>query len=349
MSGKDRSLPGLPERNSSSTTRTMNASQSAVTLAAARSRALLFGILFPTLVAIGVGVVVTVWLPLLPNPVAVHWGIDGIPDGFGPPVVYPALVFVVTWLLPVGMTLLALFPRSVGYGVTTRFIVATSVWLSVFMGGILFGGVYVQRGLSSAAMANSILPAVLVSLLIASLVGLIAYRILPKTPRASKQLGTPVAPLPVETGTRVVWTSEVNASAWITVPVLGAFVVCLVFSVFTRAYYLLGIPALLILLIMMMGSFRVSAGQAGLRVRSRLGWPNLHVPLQDIQAATVVNVEPFQEWGGWGFRYRPGGVAVVMHSGPGLQVLRKDGRIVVVTVPDAALGAATLTALVDQC
>ena len=60
----------------------------------------------------------------------------------------------------------------------------------------------------------------------------------------------------------------------------------------------------------------------------------------------MVDVSPFAEFGGWGYRVGRGGrVGIVLRSGPALQVERTGGRSLVVTVDDAATGAALLNTL----
>ena len=52
------------------------------------------------------------------------------------------------------------------------------------------------------------------------------------------------------------------------------------------------------------------------------------------------------EFGGWGYRVGRGGrVGVVLRTGEALQVQRTGGRAFVVTVDDAATGAALLNTL----
>jgi hypothetical protein len=78
-----------------------------------------------------------------------------------------------------------------------------------------------------------------------------------------------------------------------------------------------------------------------------LGWPRHTVPLADIASAERTDIDPWRV-GGWGLRKvptRPGATAIVVRAGDGIRVLRRDGRELLVTVPDAATGAALLNDL----
>ena len=60
----------------------------------------------------------------------------------------------------------------------------------------------------------------------------------------------------------------------------------------------------------------------------------------------MTTVSPLAEFGGWGYRVGRGGrVGVVLRTGEGLQVERSGGRSFVVTIDDAATGAALLNTL----
>jgi hypothetical protein len=72
----------------------------------------------------------------------------------------------------------------------------------------------------------------------------------------------------------------------------------------------------------------------------------MSIPLDEVLGAEQVTVSPFHEFGGWGYRVGRGGrVGVVLRAGVGLQVARTGGRSFVVTVDDAATGAALLNTL----
>jgi len=59
-------------------------------------------------------------------------------------------------------------------------------------------------------------------------------------------------------------------------------------------------------------------------------------------------VDPMGQFGGWGLRWGPAGFGVVLRTGEGIEVRRRSGKTLTVTVDDAATGAALLNALVAR-
>ncbi|MEV3861067.1 hypothetical protein AB0J38_43000 [Streptomyces sp. NPDC050095] len=100
---------------------------------------------------------------------------------------------------------------------------------------------------------------------------------------------------------------------------------------------------------------QVAAGPRGLSV-SVLGlpWARVRVPLDGMASATARQVSAIGDFGGWGYRIRPGASGVILRSGEALVVRRRgrdggeDGREFAVTVQDAATAAALLTSLIDN-
>ncbi len=104
-------------------------------------------------------------------------------------------------------------------------------------------------------------------------------------------------------------------------------------------------PALMLAAVLTTAQFLVSAGPRGFLVRSSLGWPRLAIPADDLASAGVVQVDPLADFGGWGIRWviGPGGKGrwgVIARRGPGIEVVRRDGRSLVVTTDDAGTLAA---------
>ena len=302
----------------------------------------------PLVVGVVATVLVLIWLPQIPNPAAIHWGFDGAPDGFAPRWVYVPMTAGLAGVLPLVMGATAV--RSAWqtvYTTTTRMIVATTVGLSFFMGIILAGSVLIQRGVASAEDAPGIVPLILIGAAVSLAFGVVAYLLMPTSSERGPS-GDAVAPLKLSPGEVAVWTSSATGSLPFTVVVIGMGVVVAILGVAGGPHYLLLVAALLAILPIAFAVFHVSVGQRGLQVRSVLGWPRRRIDLSQIASVEVVDVHPFQQWGGWGWRSSPQGTAVVTRKGPALQTTLTNGRVFVVTCEDARRGAATLTALVER-
>jgi len=93
---------------------------------------------------------------------------------------------------------------------------------------------------------------------------------------------------------------------------------------------------------------RVVADENGLTVRfGLLPWVRRRIPLHRIASAGHGQVRAVRDFGGWGYRFRPGRTGVVLRSGDALTVeLTTSGREFAVTVDDARTGAAVLNGFV---
>ncbi|MEV0488605.1 DUF1648 domain-containing protein [Streptomyces atratus] len=92
----------------------------------------------------------------------------------------------------------------------------------------------------------------------------------------------------------------------------------------------------------------VSVDRRGITVSGMLPWPRIRVPLDRIESATSRDINALAEYGGWGYRIRPGRTGVVIRSGEGIVARLADGRDFAVTVDDSATGAALLNTLIDR-
>lgn len=116
------------------------------------------------------------------------------------------------------------------------------------------------------------------------------------------------------------------ASGWVSA--LPALVVGLLLASFARPY--------------------VTVDRRGITVSGMLPWPRVRVPLDRIEAAASRDISPLTEYGGWGYRIRPGRTGVMIRSGEGIVARLNGGRDFAVTVDDSATGAALLNTLIDQ-
>ncbi len=164
--------------------------------------------------------------------------------------------------------------------------------------------------------------------------------------------GTASPALPLRDGEIVAWTGRVRTPAWLLVLLIVLVVLFVaggVIGVLSVGW--IGWPAflaagLLLLSMLLLLGFRASAGPTGFAVRSLIGWPRFRVRAEDLVRAGVVHVDPMADFGGWGMRWVPGADGgrwgIVTRRGEGLEVVRRGGRSIVVTVDDAATAAAVL-------
>ncbi|MGH3314201.1 MAG: hypothetical protein ACRDP3_27065 [Streptomyces sp.] len=89
---------------------------------------------------------------------------------------------------------------------------------------------------------------------------------------------------------------------------------------------------------------RVRVDGEALEVRcGHVGVPRRRIPLGEVVDAEVAHSVCPRQWGGWGYRWRPGkGTAVVVRRGEGVLLRLGDGRTFTVTVDDAEAAVRTI-------
>ncbi len=298
-------------------------------------------------VTVVAAIVALAWAPTLPDPVAMHWGTDGV-DGFG------SLGTVVAVSTALGLTAAAGFAAMtafLGQSSSNRRVAAgVTVGLPVMLAGQTLGSLWIQRGIADAQDVGGIGVVTAVSLGIGLLVGVVVAITLPGDAPAPTSTGVPDdAPrVRLAADERAAWVRRAGGGPALLVAV-GAIVLTAVLAIVTREWALLLVPALLAALLATMLSWVVRVDPAGLVVRSALGVPRTTVPADEVVRADVVQVSPLRDFGGWGWRAgRDGTVGIVVRAGEGLRVERTGGRALVVTVDDAATGAALLNTLADR-
>lgn len=183
--------------------------------------------------------------------------------------------------------------------------------------------------------------------------GLLTWRLLPGEEPAAAPVDL-ADELPVKQGEIAIWTGRAELPpAFIAVvtsvaALLVALGVALMFITGRPHFWpLFVVPLILLSVLALTGEFTVTAGPVGFSARSALGWPRLTIPAADLAGARVIQVDPIADFGGWGVRVvvGPQGKSrrgIIMRRGPAVEVLRHDGRSVVVTVEDAGTAAAVL-------
>lgn len=313
-----------------------------------RRRVVLIGGVLPALAALGGAILSLSWLPELPDPVAIHWGPSG-PDGFG--AAWPAVVLPIVLTIVFAVAAVAASWRVAPDGSligSQKLLVVASLWLAVLLVVVFTGSLHIQRGLADARDAVGGDAVTLWALGISTLVAVAAWFVLPPSRRAP--LEEAAEPLPLGETERAVWSRTITiapAGWWVIGVGLALALAGVVAAVLADALWPVaaGCFVLFLVLAATIGAWRVTVDRNGLRVRAAVGWPNIVIPLSEIESVRTVHVVPFRDFGGWGYRWDTHDrVGVVVRAGEAIEVERKSAKRFVVTVPDAETAARLLSA-----
>ena len=297
--------------------------------------------------------VATIWVPLAIVVVGVggtgssrlitHWGAGA--ERTGPWWTYAVLVVAIG--LPV-IALMGFFMlRATRMAGMNPWMPAVAVGITVFHTvGMGVGSVVLNA--SPLAPALPLAGGVVLAVAAASL----TWWLLPREAPATGSVDAADA-LPVRSQEVAAWTGRVELPSWLVALITtaaGLLLVLGIFLVLTRGAHLWPIflaPTLLLVVLLVTAQVVVTAGPGGFLVRSVVGWPYLRIPAESLAKAAVVEVDPMADFGGWGCRWvlgptRKGRWGFVTRRGPGLEVFRRDGRSIVVTVDDPGTAAAVL-------
>ncbi|WP_026918244.1 DUF1648 domain-containing protein [Gordonia shandongensis] len=302
------------------------------------------------LVAVAVAAVVQglAW-PDLPDRIAVHWSADGDPAGWGSPWTLLAITVGVGLGLPALLVAPNIRPlRQGSAGSSFAYLAAVSAATAVGVSTILTWTVLEQT--RDDAVRPGLIS--LVGVAAAVGVGLAAWLLLPRDTPPPTRSATPITTSGRE---RLLWISTETIGPAIGLLVVAIAVVTLV-VVTTAGLHGDSASALLVPLIVLAATaltvastmaFHVRIDQSGLTVRSLIGLPRFRIAAADVAEVATTDVSPLRQFGGWGIRFRPGALGVVLRSGPALTVTKSGGRTFVVTMRDAQTAASVLAAVAD--
>jgi hypothetical protein len=271
----------------------------------------------------------------LPDPMAVHWGTSSNPDGS---MDQWWTLGVIGGMFLVGWLALLVIERRLG-------LLSPMLALVYFMMSLLavVNTISVERNLDAAVWSDAdpfywwYIPFVLG---IGFVFGYLGWVL------GGGKEGMPVRRVPGEVtsaglapGGKGVWVKTVVAPflLW-----MAAVPLAFLPLIATKYWWA---PVTATVVIALMAAAVVTVSEKGLSVGlGPWGWPRLRVPLEKVERAEVIDVRPLA-YGGWGLRWVPGTVGVILRSGPGIRVVKPSGREFVVTVDDPEQGAGLLNDL----
>lgn len=325
--------------------------------AVAVRRLVLVAIVYPAIVVAAAVTVQLVLLPSMPDSVAVHWNAAGVADGFAPAWLPPVLTAVLGYGIPLLMALTSLPGLRRGdRGPTYRFMGAMAAAVSTLVAMLMTWTYAVQAGADGHDAVVGIWPVLVVSFAVSAAVGVIAWFVQPANPR-DPAVPAPAQPLDLAADEQAVWlrTASLRPAGAVAITALSIVLVLVAIGCWFAgapvevAWILTGVALLVAAIAAMTVAFRVRVDAAGLHVVSVAGLPRFVVPIADVASASAVEVTAMGEFGGWGLRKAlDGRFGVILRSGPAIEVARTSGRRYVVTVDDAATGAALLEAFAQR-
>lgn len=319
----------------------------------ARGTFFLVAVIVPILIT-GIGVLVLLsWLPTLPDQVATHWGVSGA-NAFGPASTYLWLLIGLGLGLPLLMAITTLAAVGAHWGGAARLMGALAAGMAAFATATSLGSLAIQRDVADVADAPGIGGIVMLSFAALFVVGALAWIVQPRVRPEKGRTLEPRHAVHIAQGERVVWLGTTSmprtalgilafalvalvalATYMLSTGIEGGWVVALVVGVVAVAFAATS-------------SFRVRVTPEGFSARALLGWPRAVIPLAEIESARAVEISPFGEFGGWGWRIAVDGrTGIVTRRGPAIEVSRRDRRTFIVTIDGAEEAAALLQAYVD--
>jgi hypothetical protein len=315
------------------------------------TRILLVALVAPLLVTVAALIVAFSIASTLPSRVAVHWNVAGVPDGFGSPYTFPILIAVICLPLDAVLGGIAVLANHRAQAtVMTKILAVDGLFISVLLGVALCGTLVVQQGAASQTHVPIVwLP-----------IGFGGWLVLPKAVKIPRGGGTPVAPVALAAEERASWIHSATAPPRLIWGVIGFMVLITAIVLFSVLDHGRGIwpialiPTVIFLFVLsnfVLSNFAwtIRVDARGVRMRSAFGIPTIFVPLPKIESADVIDVQALAQYGGFGVRWGLNGrFGIILRSGQALQILRRNGRSVVVTVDDATSAAALINGLVKR-
>jgi uncharacterized membrane protein len=319
------------------------------------------GVIAPLGILALAAAVIIAWMPELPDPMAIHWGSGGA-DGFATPWGYVAGVIGIGIAVVILLAVLTLsvhrLPQSstkppIGpWSSTARFLGAMNLGTGTMIAFLAVAGAALQRGLADAADAGDIGGWAVLGLVLLVAAAALGWFLQPAPPAAPAGQGAPAGSIPLAPNERAAWFGTATMARGGVIALTAALVLLATTTVFWAArgedawWILALVTVLTAVLVGTMLVFRVRVNAQGMRARSLLGWPDNRIPLDRIDRVEVVHLDPFREFGGWGWRLAVDGRrGIVLRAGEALQITRTDRRVFVVTVDGASDAAAVLETL----
>ncbi|WP_129664335.1 DUF1648 domain-containing protein [Phytoactinopolyspora endophytica] len=313
-------------------------------------RTLLASAGIPFLVAFIGALLVWSWRDDLPSRVAIHWGTSGA-NGFASVEAVAGMIAAFGVAFPAIALILSFAGRH--DPTVARVVTGMTSGTTTLVTALVAGLVADQRGISDARDADLSAAAFLGAVGLAVAVTVIAISLVPRRTGSGALVPEDAPRVPLSENELVVWTRSVAAGSLMVILLAAVVGVTAITALLTGQWAVLIVTTILVGLIALMCSIRVTVDHRGMTVKSFLGWPKFQTPIDEIAHAEMARVRPIPHFGGYGYRialfgpYR-GASGFIMRGGNGVLVERTDGKRTIVVVDDAETAAGLLNAMVER-
>ena len=315
-------------------------------------RILVISVILPLVITVAAVIITLVSSAHSPTSVPIHFNAGGGPNAYGSPYTYPTLLAVVCVPLVVilgGVAVLVSHRRP--YTIMLKILSVSSLWVPVAL-SVMFTAFSV-----GGAAGNRAEPLYWIAIAFggAAVVAACGWFILPPRMKTPLSDGTPTPAVALKPDERATWLRTASASTGLVLAFVGLSIFVAAAAVFAVVatggvvWEVALVPIVLLLVTLATFTWHVRVDSRGLDVRSVLGVPRFRVLLEDVVSADARTVDAFSEFGGWGIRFGLNGrLGIILRSGDALEVKRRKGLALVITVDDAASAAALLNGLVER-
>lgn len=309
----------------------------------------LAGLLLASLPVAAILLSYSAWHSRLPDPLPTHWSLSGSVDG-----VTALTAFVTVTLAIAGAGVLVALIGAAGAPLSRRVrrvLVSSGGTVSAFGAGLWFIVALVALDVADAREAPAPtwhIPALLVIMGAGFALTWLACPPPAAHPPARERPASGLPRLDLPPGQRAAWSEVAYPGAAIVLLGSALVAAAAVLVVATPMSPWVASPLVLAAAVTVLGSVtRLTADRRGVRVGfGPWGWPRVTVALSEIESAKVTEVRP-TEWGGWGYRVRPHGRAVVLRRGPGVELALSGQRRFVASTRDPETVAGLVNSLVE--
>lgn len=288
-------------------------------------------------------------LPRLPELTAIHFGGNGMADGWASSQPNWMWTTVISAAVALALTVLALLPR---FARRMRFMLLLMAgWQTAMALGVWWSSAAVT--LAAPTPQQAVLGWEMWAVIGgATAWGALLYVVHGRVTSEPSPEAVPAEAITIEPGERVAFAATITSPmmGWLSV-LVGALAVGTTIPMISMGE---PVPLVLPYAVMMLMAWLSTAAFArvhlsvdarGLRLVSFLGLPIKRISLNKIAAVESIDLEP-TDWGGWGYRFMPGRSAFVVRRGPGLALALTDDRQFAVTLDEAPRAAQVLAGLV---